>query len=92
MAIKELTLKITDPGVIAKIAKGLKDFKDAADEDGQVDRDHLADVLSESDFDYDFVQDILSDAFLNAGVLVKEGRFEVKIVPDKLDAMLDTMR
>ena len=87
---KEVILKITNPQVIEKLKDALKEFKAAADEDGMVDGDHLADVFSESDFDYNFVQDLLADAFSAAGALEKKG-FDVKIVPTRIDEVIASL-
>ena len=87
---KELTLKITNPAVITKIKRALKAYKSAADGEGAVDGDHLSDVFSESDLDYDFVQDLFDDAFVNAGVFEKN-RFGVKIVQGPLDDLIASL-
>jgi hypothetical protein len=89
--MSEITLKVSSSEIIRKLGEAAKEFRTATNDDGLVDMDHVADVFSESDLDYNFVVDLMEEVLVLAGAVEKVGN-DVRINNERLEAFLSSLK
>jgi hypothetical protein len=89
--MSEITLKVSSSDIRRKLGEAASEFRTATNDDGLVDMDHVADVFSESDLDYNFVADLMEEVLLLAGAVEKVGN-DVRINNERLEAFLSSLK